>query len=99
VSHAGRATVFSIPEQHPQGTAYVIEEAGLTTALHERGYVLSDRDPAAGPDPTWRPWRAVGSRGSLVLLGGQVVDPIYVGQLEPDPRPAEFQVDLLANGA
>jgi hypothetical protein len=32
-------------------------------------------------------------------IGGQVVDPIYVGQLEPDPRPAEFQVDLLANGA
>src|SRR5829696_7700892 len=31
--------------KRPQGTAYVIGEAGLTTALHERGYVLSDRDP------------------------------------------------------
>src|SRR5215211_9020680 len=38
--------------------------------------------------------RAVGSFGSLVPSGGQVGDPVDVGQLDPDPRPAEFQVDL-----
>src|SRR5690606_7475981 len=27
------------------GSAYVIGEAGLTTALHEFGYVMTDRDP------------------------------------------------------
>jgi NagD protein len=27
------------------GTAHVIGEAGLTTALHEHGYVLSEREP------------------------------------------------------
>ena len=39
------ATARFLDQQRPQGTAYVIGEAGLTTALHERGYVLSDRDP------------------------------------------------------
>src|SRR5262249_29796530 len=31
--------------QRPNGSAFVIGEAGLTTALHEIGYVLTDRDP------------------------------------------------------
>src|SRR6266511_188162 len=35
----------SIYTQRPGGTAHVIGEAGLTTALHERGYVLSEREP------------------------------------------------------
>src|SRR4030095_5836573 len=39
------ATARFLDNQRPQGSAYVIGEAGLTTALHERGYVLSDRDP------------------------------------------------------
>jgi NagD protein len=39
------ATARFLDTQRPQGSAYVIGEAGLTTALHERGYVLSDRDP------------------------------------------------------
>ena len=28
-------------------------------------------------------------------IGRQVVDPVYVGQLDPGPRQAEFQVDRL----
>jgi 5'-nucleotidase len=39
------ATARFLDAQRPLGTAYVIGEAGLTTALHERGYVLSERDP------------------------------------------------------
>jgi NagD protein len=39
------ATARFLEEQRPGGTAYVIGEAGLTTALHEAGYVLSERDP------------------------------------------------------
>ena len=39
------ATARFLDQQRPNGTAYVIGEAGLTTALHEQGYVLSDRDP------------------------------------------------------
>ncbi|MEU3193535.1 HAD-IIA family hydrolase [Streptomyces sp. NPDC006992] len=39
------ATAQFLDDQRPGGTAYVIGEAGLTTALHDIGYVLSDADP------------------------------------------------------
>ena len=39
------ATAQFLAEQRPGGTAYVIGEAGLTTALHGVGYVLSDFAP------------------------------------------------------
>ncbi len=39
------ATAQFLAEQRPGGSAYVIGEAGLTTALHDVGYVLSDAAP------------------------------------------------------
>ena len=39
------ATAHFLDQQRPGGTAHVIGEAGLTTALHECGYVLSERSP------------------------------------------------------
>ena len=39
------ATAQFLDDQRPGGTAYVIGEAGLTTALHEIGYVMTERDP------------------------------------------------------
>ncbi|WP_425303119.1 HAD-IIA family hydrolase [Nocardia wallacei] len=39
------ATATFLDEQRPGGTAYVVGESGLTTALHEIGYVLTDSDP------------------------------------------------------
>ena len=39
------ATAQFLDNQRPHGTAYVIGEAGLTTALHEVGYILTDRNP------------------------------------------------------
>jgi NagD protein len=39
------ATAQFLADQRPGGTAYVIGEAGLTTALHEIGYVLTESDP------------------------------------------------------
>ncbi|MER6380731.1 HAD-IIA family hydrolase [Streptomyces sp. NPDC001127] len=39
------ATAKFLDDQHPGGSAYVIGEAGLTTALHEVGYVLTDTEP------------------------------------------------------
>jgi NagD protein len=39
------ATAQFLDSQRPEGTAFVVGEAGLTTALHDVGYVLSDRDP------------------------------------------------------
>ena len=39
------ATAQFLDDQRPGGTAYVVGEAGLTTALHDVGYVMTDRDP------------------------------------------------------
>jgi NagD protein len=39
------ATARFLEDQRPGGTAYVIGEAGLTTALYQSGYTLTERDP------------------------------------------------------
>ena len=39
------ATAQFLAEQRPGGTAYVVGESGLTTAMHDVGYVMTDRDP------------------------------------------------------
>jgi NagD protein len=39
------ATAQFLSSQRPHGSAFVIGESGLTTALHEAGYTLVDRNP------------------------------------------------------
>jgi NagD protein len=39
------ATASFLADQRPGGSAFVVGEAGLTTALHEAGYTLTERDP------------------------------------------------------
>ena len=39
------ATARFLDDQRPGGSAFVIGEAGLTTALHDAGYTLTERDP------------------------------------------------------
>jgi NagD protein len=39
------ATARFLEDQRPGGSAFVIGEAGLTTALHQAGYTLTERDP------------------------------------------------------
>jgi NagD protein len=39
------ATARFLEDQRPGGSAFVIGEAGLTTALHNAGYTLTDRRP------------------------------------------------------
>ncbi|HSK97835.1 MAG TPA: hypothetical protein VK891_14530, partial [Euzebyales bacterium] len=39
------ATARFLDDQRPGGTAHVVGEAGLTTALHEIGYVMVESDP------------------------------------------------------
>ncbi|WP_109471030.1 HAD-IIA family hydrolase [Ornithinimicrobium cavernae] len=39
------ATAQFLADQRDGGSAYVIGEAGLTNALHDVGYVMTDRDP------------------------------------------------------
>ena len=42
---SANATAAFLSQQSPNSTAYVIGEAGLTTALHTAGYVMTDQDP------------------------------------------------------
>lgn len=39
------ATAQFLHSQRPNGRAFVIGESGLTTALHDIGYILTDQDP------------------------------------------------------
>ncbi len=39
------ATAQFLAEQRPGGSAYVVGEAGLTNALHDVGYVMTDHEP------------------------------------------------------
>lgn len=39
------ATAAFLKDQTPAGTAFVIGEAGLTTAIHEAGFIMTDSDP------------------------------------------------------
>ena len=41
------ATADFIASQKPKGSAYVLGEAGLTTAMHEIGYIMTDVNPSA----------------------------------------------------
>ncbi|MCB0045397.1 MAG: HAD family hydrolase [Caldilineaceae bacterium] len=39
------ATAMFISRQRPEGKAYVIGESGLTTVIHDAGYVITESDP------------------------------------------------------
>ncbi len=39
------ATAQFLHDQQPEGRAFVIGESGLTTALHDIGYILTDQEP------------------------------------------------------
>jgi NagD protein len=39
------ATARFLKAQHPEGTAYVIGEVGLTQAIHDMGYIITDTEP------------------------------------------------------
>ena len=39
------ATAAFLQDQRPGGSAFVIGESGLTTAMHEAGYTLTERNP------------------------------------------------------
>ena len=42
---SAQATATFLKSQKPNGTAFVLGESGLTEALHEIGYVLTEHDP------------------------------------------------------
>jgi NagD protein len=97
------ATADFLAEQHPGGSAYVIGEAGLTTALHEIGYVLTDTDPdyvVLGETRTYS-FEAITQAIRLISTGARFIatNPDVTGPTPDGPLPATGSVAALITKA
>jgi len=86
------ATAQFLADQIPNGTAYVIGEAGLTTALHEIGYVLTDTAPdfvVLGETRTYS-FEAITEAIRLIAAGARFIatNPDVTGPSAEGPLPA-----------
>jgi NagD protein len=97
------ATAQFLDDQRPGGTAYVIGEAGLTTALHEIGYVLTERAPdyvVLGETRTYS-FEAI-TRAIRLITGGArfiATNPDPTGPSTEGPLPATGSVAALITRA
>ena len=69
------ATAAFLDEQNPNGTAYVVGETGLTTAIHEAGYILTDANPdyvVLGETRTYS-FEAITKAINLILKGAKFI--------------------------
>jgi NagD protein len=97
------ATARFLDDQRPGGTAFAIGEAGLTTALYEVGYTMTDRDPdyvVIGETRTYsfeRITRAI----RLLADGARLIatNPDPTGPAPEGPLPATGAVAALINRA
>jgi NagD protein len=93
------ATARFLDDQRPGGSAFVIGEAGLTTALHETGYTLTDRDPdyvVLGETRTYSFERI--TRAIRLIVGGArfiATNPDATGPTVDGPLPATGSVAAL----
>jgi NagD protein len=97
------ATANFLAEQMPGGSAYVIGEAGLTTALHEIGYVLTDSAPdyvVLGETRTYS-FEAITQAIRLVAAGARFIatNPDVTGPTPQGPLPATGSVAALITKA
>ena len=97
------ATAQFLDDQRAGGTAYVIGEAGLTTALHEVGYVLTERDPdyvVLGETRTYS-FEAITRAIRLVEAGARFIatNPDPTGPSAEGPLPATGSVAALITRA
>jgi NagD protein len=97
------ATARFLEHQRPGGTAFVVGEAGLTTALHNAGYTMTDRSPdyvVLGETRTYsfeRITRAI----RLVAAGARFIatNPDATGPAPEGPLPATGAVAALISRA
>jgi len=97
------ATAQFLDDQRSSGTAYVIGEAGLTTALHEIGYVLTERAPdyvVLGETRTYS-FEAITRAIRLVTGGARFIatNPDPTGPSAEGPLPATGSVAALITRA
>ncbi|MFK0017866.1 HAD-IIA family hydrolase [Streptomyces sp. NPDC090798] len=97
------ATAKFLDDQRPGGTAYVIGEAGLTTALHDIGYVLTDHEPdyvVLGETRTYS-FEAMTKAVRLIKGGARFIatNPDETGPSAEGPLPATGAVAALITKA
>jgi len=97
------ATARFLEDQRPGGTAFVIGEAGLTTALHEAGYTLTERDPdyvLLGETRTYS-FERIAHAIRLILAGARFIatNPDATGPTPDGPLPATGSVAALISRA
>jgi NagD protein len=97
------ATASFLDDQLPGGSAYVIGEAGLTTALHETGYTLTDTDPdyvVLGETRTYS-FEAITTAIRLIERGARFIatNPDATGPSAEGPLPATGSVAALITRA
>jgi NagD protein len=97
------ATARFLEDQRPGGSAFVIGEAGLTTALHSGGYTLTERDPdyvVLGETRTYSFERL--TRAIRLIDGGArfiATNPDPTGPSPEGPTPATGSVAALISRA
>ena len=97
------ATARFLEEQRPGGSAFVIGEAGLTTALHTAGYTLTEREPdyvVLGETRTYSFERI--TRAIRLIDGGArfiATNPDATGPAPEGPLPATGSVAALISRA
>jgi NagD protein len=97
------ATAKFLEDQRPGGSAFVIGEAGLTTALHEAGYTLTERAPdyvVLGETRTYS-FERITAAIRLVASGARFIatNPDVTGPSPDGPLPATGSVAALISRA
>jgi NagD protein len=97
------ATARFLQDQRPGGSAFVIGEAGLTTALHDAGYTLTERDPdyvVLGETRTYS-FSRITQAIRLIVEGARFIatNPDPTGPTPDGPVPATGSVAALISRA
>jgi NagD protein len=97
------ATAQFLDDQRPSGSAFVIGESGLTTALHSVGYTLTERDPdyvVLGETRTYS-FERITQAIRLIAAGSRFIatNPDNVGPTPEGPLPATGSVAALVSRA
>ena len=97
------ATGKFLEDQRPGGSAFVIGESGLTTALHSAGYTMTERDPdyvVLGETRTYS-FERITQAIRLVAAGARFIatNPDPTGPTPQGPLPATGSVAALISRA
>jgi NagD protein len=97
------ATARFLEDQRPGGSAFVIGEAGLTTALHQSGYTLTERSPdyvVLGETRTYS-FERITQAIRLIAAGARFIatNPDPTGPAPDGPLPATGSVAALISKA